>query len=581
MATNVLGLMDYVQKQGDIGRKQGQETLFNRLAGQAYTAPAAQQGALVGQMVGVDPQAGMAMGSALAGRNQAAETDHMKKLGGAARYMAQALQTKNPQQIEGAYQAVRPYLAEVSGKQPPPNWDPAMEPALYQAIAQTGGTPEQKGVVLSAGGQLRNPMTGELLADNPQALQYHDVPMGEGKAAGVFDPSTGAVRPAVGGVPQGNQQGDPMQPFIEQANHAIQMGAPEDKVRAWLMQQAQQIGAQPQAAGQSPYMASNNAAGLVAPGNIDLSRRPTVKNADGSISTVRSISIGTDKGEVLIPTVIGNRVVSNEEAIRHYQQTGENLGTFDSPQSANAYAETLHEQQARQYLPQQSTAPAQFGIGTPKPSAADQESFGAPQQVMGADGKPHLVQFGNRGGQREVGGYLKPEMTPAQAAKQAVQQQKAEASKADALESYDQSINQIDNLLKSPGASMLGTYIGDVAGMIPHTDTANANAALDNIKNQVLLNTISKLKALSATGASGFGSLSNQEGEILKNSIASLDKKQTNAQLMQNLRNIKSMLQQSRNNVAGKQIEFDAGQGQGAAQPAAPQAGGWAIQRVN
>lgn len=204
-----------------------------------------------------------------------------------------------------------------------------------------------------------------------------------------------------------------------------------------------------------------------------------------------------------------------------------------------------------------SSAPGGAVLPAPKPETPQRETFSQPQQVIGPDGKPKLVQFGTLGTVRPVeGDYVKPEMTPAQAAKAAVQQQKAEESKSDAVASYDQSINQIDALLNSPGASMLGTFSGDIAGMIPHSDTANANAALDNIKNQVLLNTIAKLKALSATGASGFGSLSNQEGEILKNSIASLDKKQSNQQLLYNLRQIKGLLQQSRDRIAGKSVEF-------------------------
>lgn len=260
MATNVLGLMDYVQQQGEKGRQQGLQNRFAQLAGQAYSAAPAQQNALIGQAMGVDPAAGLQLGSQLGAINasrqataKAAEVDHMKKLGGASRYMAQALKSNNPAQIEGAWQAVRPYLAEVSGKEPPPQWDPAMEPALYQAIAATGGQPDQKGVVLSAGGRLVNPMTGELLANNPQSLQYHDVPMGAGKAAGVFDPSTGTVRPAVGAAAQPGPQagaGDPMQALLDQANAAIRMGAPEDKVRAWLLEQAQAAGLQPQPAGQ-------------------------------------------------------------------------------------------------------------------------------------------------------------------------------------------------------------------------------------------------------------------------------------------------------------------------------------------
>jgi len=50
--------------------------------------------------------------------------------------------------------------------------------------------------------------------------------------------------------------------------------------------------------------------------------------------------------------------MTNEQAIAQYKKTGRNLGIFDTPDNATAYAQSLHEQQARQYLPQEGNSSA-------------------------------------------------------------------------------------------------------------------------------------------------------------------------------------------------------------------------------
>ncbi len=89
-------------------------------------------------------------------------------------------------------------------------------------------------------------------------------------------------------------------------------------------------------------------------GNIDLYNRPQYVNGDGSISTVRSISFGTDEGEILIPTIgFGYHGVAvkwtDDEAIDHYYETGEYLGKFATVEEATAYADLLHRQQEAYY----------------------------------------------------------------------------------------------------------------------------------------------------------------------------------------------------------------------------------------
>lgn len=88
---------------------------------------------------------------------------------------------------------------------------------------------------------------------------------------------------------------------------------------------------------------------MVVPGNIDLDNRTAVVNADGSVSTELSFSCKIDGLEVLLPTVIKGEIVSEDEAIEHFLQTGEHLGMFRTPADAEVYANWLHLRQEEKY----------------------------------------------------------------------------------------------------------------------------------------------------------------------------------------------------------------------------------------
>ena len=75
-----------------------------------------------------------------------------------------------------------------------------------------------------------------------------------------------------------------------------------------------------------------------------------IKNKDGSISTVRSITVGFDDGTYVIPTAVNGKIVSNEEAIAHFKKTNQHLGLFKNGKDAEAYAQTLHEDQEKEYV---------------------------------------------------------------------------------------------------------------------------------------------------------------------------------------------------------------------------------------
>lgn len=98
--------------------------------------------------------------------------------------------------------------------------------------------------------------------------------------------------------------------------------------------------------------------GMIEQGNIDLTNRPVVRNPDGSVSTIRSISVGIDGQEILIPTVSEEgRIMSDDEAVQQYRRTGRHLGKFNSSEAASRYAVQLHEEQERLLKARDGTQP--------------------------------------------------------------------------------------------------------------------------------------------------------------------------------------------------------------------------------
>jgi hypothetical protein len=94
-----------------------------------------------------------------------------------------------------------------------------------------------------------------------------------------------------------------------------------------------------------------NVQGQIEPGNIDLANRPQVKLPDGSIATVRSASFNFGGKKVLLPTVSPDgKLLTNDEAVELYKQTGQHLGIFNNTKDATTYGNNLHKAQEEFYV---------------------------------------------------------------------------------------------------------------------------------------------------------------------------------------------------------------------------------------
>lgn len=106
------------------------------------------------------------------------------------------------------------------------------------------------------------------------------------------------------------------------------------------------------------YPSEEKVQGMLFKGNINPYNRPVVRNEDGSISTVESMSFSPGDGlgagkEVLVPTISDDgRRLTDEEAQQYYYYDPKGaryLGIFDTPENADRYAINFHNKQDEYY----------------------------------------------------------------------------------------------------------------------------------------------------------------------------------------------------------------------------------------
>lgn len=106
---------------------------------------------------------------------------------------------------------------------------------------------------------------------------------------------------------------------------------------------------------------------------------------------------------------------------------------------------------------------------------------------------------------------------------------KAKGALDNTIREFDNMIAEANAIKSDPGLEM-ATGKSSYLPELMNEGKRNVGSRIETLKAKTLLNVLASLKQLSAQGASGFGSLSEKEGETIKNSIASLDTKQDSPQ---------------------------------------------------
>ena len=149
---------------------------------------------------------------------------------------------------------------------------------------------------------------------------------------------------------------------------------------------------------QGPYATSIP---TVAAPTINLKSLPLVKNrlpGEGAVSTVRSASFGIGKGEVLLPTVVKGKILSETNAFSAYANGGykDHLGVYPNVAAANKAAEVIHLSEANR-IAQVAKAQAQRRV--------DLNNAGIAKNFVGPIAP--IVKPEKKGFLSKVGGFAK------------------------------------------------------------------------------------------------------------------------------------------------------------------------------
>lgn len=96
-------------------------------------------------------------------------------------------------------------------------------------------------------------------------------------------------------------------------------------------------------------------------------------------------------------------------------------------------------------------------------------------------------------------------------------------------------VSEISGNMRLP--EFISSRTGNIPFIAPHA--ADKQAAFNQLKSELVLGIIAEMKSQSRTGATGFGQLSNKEGELLATAAAQLSQAQSEPALRQELAKIK------------------------------------------